>query len=602
MPHIQKLSPEEIKKIAAGEVVERPSNIVKELIENALDAQATSLIIYVCNGGKDSIRVIDNGHGMTAENARLSIEHHTTSKITSVTDLTRLTTFGFRGEALSSISAVSHMALSTKTDNTLTGITLKTVAGEITQEDLVSCTTGTDICVSNLFYNVPARKKFLRHKDTELNAIIHVIQAYALRYLAVSFKLFHDEKLIINVQATESSIQRMAQLFDSRLAERMLTLTCEPNTSETQITGIISDHHYTRYDRSTLFLFVNARWVKNYALTKALLKGYSNILPQGRYPAAVIHIQVPPEAVDVNVHPRKDEVLLLHARTIEQNIQAYIKTTLEKQIALQLRKSTSPVYPQTPAYTVLKTINEPSFARNTYAQHAPLLSQELTTKNYDPEQLTRFPSKNESTEILDQQSITLQEMQYHIIGQLHATYIMLEHPQGLLLVDQHAAHERILYELFAHRFEQVASVTLLFPQIVHLTTHDITLLTPYIDLLTAHGIVTEIFSPTQCIITALPAPLKENNMEQLLLSCIGWIKEFSAIPHADLQAQLHEKLHAQMACKAAVKAGDVLSLEQMHELIEKLQQSNNRMSCPHGRPTTWLIASYDIEKKFKRKM
>ncbi len=626
MSRIKQLSPHEAHKIAAGEVVERPANVVKELIENALDAQATNITVYIEDAGKKLIRVIDNGSGMDAEDARLCFNHHATSKISSVDDLQSLSTFGFRGEALSSIASVSIITLTTKEGTLDEGVKLNLTEGSITQETSASCNPGTDIIVENLFFNVPARKKFLRTHDTEWRQIISLFQAFCLDYLEISFKLFHDNQLILNCPATTSLTTRIAQLWDHTFANTMLPLTMEK--SDIAISGAISHQHYARYDRNQMFFFVNKRWIKNQHLSRALLKGYLNVLPPARYPAAFIFIEISGQLVDINIHPRKEEVLFLHPRIVESRLQEIVKKTLENNITnkiIRQESSTSSFDFNKPAF------DQSAFDEITAAPSTPKPFHTAQPKNVfdkalslqetaiDPllfntqKKIMPFPFPtthlNEiqnyastSDQQINQELFTADQENYTIIGQLNKTYILLEQPDGLFLVDQHAAHERILYEQFKQRFHSVASTQLLFPHIITLNHDDIATLTPYLPLIEEQGISIELFGEQQLIIHALPIPIKDIAVGEFLHTVIGWINENRSMESTLLTKMLTEKIHAQMACKAAVKAGDILTVTAMTELLQNLQKTTNRFSCPHGRPTGWLITTYEIEKKFKRKI
>ncbi len=601
MPRIHKLPLEEIQKIAAGEVVERPANVLKELLENALDAGARSITITVENGGKDLISIADDGCGMSPEDARMSIEHHATSKLTSVLDLPGITTFGFRGEALSSICAVSQTTLLTKDATALEGIELHIAGGSITQATIAACTTGTTIAVRNLFYNVPARRKFLKTKETEWHQIQQLIQAYSLLYTTISFKVIHDGKVVLRCPATDTLVSRITQLWDHNFAQAMLPFSTHDERNGIAISGATTHHQYARYDRAALFFFVNQRWVKNYTLAKALLKGYANVLPQGRYPAAAMMLTINPAHVDVNIHPRKEEVQFLHPRVIEQFIQDTIKKTLEDNLATQLKKpiafNKAPIEHVIPRSTATKI----DFALSTFAPavhpasyQQPLADHSITAFTLPP--LISTPRAEE------QHAITSSAQEYTIIGQFNTTYILLEQPNGLFIIDQHAAHERILYELFAYRFKEVATVALLFPTLITLCVQEITTLAPYLPVFIDNGITVDIFSPTQLIVQALPVHLKDQNVETIIRQTVVDINEYQILQQQEALQHIHEKLRAQMACKAAVKAGDSLTLQQMQKLIDDLYTCDNRLTCPHGRPTGWLLSLYDIEKRFKRKL
>jgi DNA mismatch repair protein MutL len=609
MARIKQLSPHEAQKIAAGEVVERPANVVKELVENALDASATHISIYIEDAGKKLIRIVDNGCGMGQEDAHLCFKHHATSKITTVEQLSNLQTFGFRGEALSSIAAVSKITLITKETVAPLGIQLNLENLQATNEQTITCNTGTDIQIADLFYNVPARKKFLKTNDTEWRQIQLLFQAFCLDYKHIHFALYHQNSLVYNCPPVNDLAHRISQLYDHTIASQLIPITSE--TNGIHIEGVISAHTYGRYDRSAIFFLVNKRWVKNHSLSKALLKGYANVLPPDKYPLACLHINLDPAQVDINIHPRKEEVQFLHPRIVEQAIQGAVKTGLENHLSAQLQKKVhfapqpswqSQSVPRafTPEIAPLHAPQQftPTPFVGQMQKSAPALVETATNSNFLPSSA----ALNQAQSLDAAPSITQDFFDIHIVGQLHKTYILIEEKDGLFIVDQHAAHERILYEQFATRFEEVATIALLFPPIITLSEHEMGLLMSHEQIFARNHITIEQLGTNQVIVHAIPVHLKEINMDELVHQTIGWIEENQKCDPELFYKKVNEKLHAQMACKAAVKAGDTLTQTQMHQLIMDLQRVNNRFTCPHGRPTGWNISLYEIEKKFKRKL
>ena len=604
MARIKQLSPQEAQKIAAGEVVERPANIVKELVENALDAGATQISVYIQDSGKSLIRVVDNGCGMDAHDAQLCFTHHATSKITCVDDLIGIGTFGFRGEALSSISAVSKVTLITKEAPAQWAIKLELEQSIIKSQETISGNTGTDISICDLFYNIPARKKFLKSNETEWRHIIILFQALCLDYLPVHFKLYSQGAQLFNCPSTTSMQQRIAQLWDHTVANQMILIKSEQDGIILE--GIISNHMYTRYDRSSLFFFINRRWVKNHILAQALLKGYMNVLPADKFPLASINLTIDPAHLDINIHPRKEEVQFLHPRLVQQSIQAAAKAALEAHVSAQLQKkvtfapsldqkipSSSPLHFSSFASEFIKS---PPMAPP-IATAPPIASVPMPSANENQQPLS-FASLPEKTSA----HLAPQSSHYQIIGQFHKTYILIEQEESLFLVDQHAAHERILYEQFSSRFQKVPTIQLLFPVMITLTQAEMATLQSHIDLFAHNNIFIEIMGADQIIIQTAPVHLKEINLEELVRQTIGWINDYQSLEIQELHVKVNEKLHAQMACKAAVKAGDILTQAQMHQLLVDLEKTDNRFTCPHGRPTGWNLSLHEIEKKFKRKL
>jgi len=597
MSRIKILPLHEAQKIAAGEVVERPANVLKELLENALDAGANQIAIYVGAGGKQLIRIIDNGCGMSVEDARLCILPHATSKISSVDELDALETFGFRGEALASIAAVSKFKLVTRCVDAAEAIQLTIDAGNITKEEVVAANRGTDITIEDLFFNVPARKKFLKTEKTEWHAIQQLIYAYALDYPAVQFMLYHNQQRIISCTPCDTILARAQQIFDHTITERLLTLSDpEQNQHATKIEGVISDHQHGRYDRSHIYLFVNKRWVKNHKLAQAIIKGYQGVLQQGHYPCAIISITVPLHTVDINIHPRKEEVQFLHPRMVEDHIYALVKKRLEDHIAerLQVPRVSHVAYQAHHNFAPQPMIQSPALPKITLSPVVPLqLAQE-------PFQEIAEPAPIFFEQALEQQQHvhTDQEQTFTIKGQLALTYIMLETHEGLMLIDQHAAHERVLYEQIGARMQQQELIRLLFPEQIRLSPEDYARAIEHLQVLQNLGIEAEGWSENQILITATPVYVKPHMLKDIILALV------EALKHTTVAEVAHKKIQhtvqAMMACKAAIKANDILQQEEMHSLIKQLFATPNRLTCPHGRPTSWLLSIPEIERKFKR--
>ncbi|HEX4068970.1 MAG TPA: DNA mismatch repair endonuclease MutL, partial [Candidatus Babeliales bacterium] len=521
MAKIKQLPPHEAQKIAAGEVVERPANIVKELIENAIDAGATRIAMYVEDAGKQLIRIVDNGCGMDTTDAQLCFNRHATSKITHVDQLETIDTFGFRGEALASIASVSQITLITKEEQSLEGTKVMVTANNITEINSIACTTGTDITINNLFFNLPARKKFLKTTQTEWRAIQLLFNAFCFDYPHIHFLLFADGKQVFNCPLSLDLQQRALQIWEGQATNHLLEL--QANEKDFSLSGVISDHQYYRYDRSSMYFFVNKRWVKNQHISNAFIKGYANVIPTGRYPVGIIHITIPAHEVDINIHPRKEEVKFLHPRRVEQALQQAVKHALEKNLSLHLKKDVT--FQAVPQYTThTNNFNfdlpfapfDPAFAEASAGRQAftPEHSRRVkanrldnhtnTIKNVDEINSSRARSEPVE-EYLRALEETLQQVQgerkyetvqldlqtqskadislysvpttetYRLIGQYNTTYILVEKEDGLFLVDQHAAHERILYELFSQRFKEVATIQLLFPHIITLSSQDMSI-------------------------------------------------------------------------------------------------------------------------------
>jgi DNA mismatch repair protein MutL len=611
MPRIKQLPPEEAQKIAAGEVIERPANVVKELIENSLDAGATRITLYIEKAGKKLIRIVDDGCGMDEIDARACFTHHATSKITSVHDLHTISTFGFRGEALSSIASVSHITLTTKTidaDPSIRSATqdegatrLELSEGRILSQEKASAPTGTDLAIRDILFNVPVRKKFLKTDDTEWRHILHLVHAVALSRRDVHITLYHEGKQILNCPPVTDYLARAAQLWDADLAPAMIH--CSAQERGITIEGMISDHTTYRYDRNALYFFVNGRWIKNYTLSRALMKGYANAIPASQFPTASLMITIDPAQIDVNIHPRKEEVQFLHPKIVEQIIEMAVKAALETRLSAILAKRVQiaprsampfadiPPYtpPSRPAY-VSESVHITSYVPynfNTIEEDEDPVRVQTHTPIATPE-----PAQTVA--------VTKDETVHTVLGIYDKTYIMLSTEDGILFIDQHAAHERILYEQFRARFTNTAIITLMFPHTLTFPRETLDMLESHLDLLNENGIHCKRQNDSTLIITATPVYLKNASFKDLIDEIFTHIREYGAADEASIKKQLQEKIHAQMACAAAVKAGDELSTEQIQKLLSDLAQTENRSTCPHGRPTSWLLNHDDLIKKFQR--
>lgn len=600
MGKIKKLAPDEIQKIAAGEVVERPANIVKELIENSLDAGATAIAVYIENGGKTLIRIVDNGVGIARDDIDLALTHHATSKLTTVDELSSIKTFGFRGEALSSISSVSKMTFVTRDITVTEALQVIIEASQIKETCSVARDIGTDITVENLFFNVPARRKFLKSDETEWNAIYKVVHALALAHTSCGFKLFHNGRLIFQCHASDSLVNRIKILFETD----SMSSCVDGVGQDFVITGFISDLSVTRYDRSSIFIFANKRWIKNSKLTHAVIKGYSGTLPPARYPCGALFIEVDPEVVDINIHPRKEEVSFLHPRRIELVIESMIKKTLEKDISIALMPTKTSQIFTPPTLSVnagldsphrLPLVSDNSFSCDAAVPHCAAHVQETVPTQQSFFEPMHFAEENAGADVLCLPG-------YHLVGQLQQTYLMVETADSMILIDQHAAHERILYELFAKRFHEVAVISLMFPIIITCNQRECYFLEKHKVTLMRYGLNFEQCGANQYALAALPVVLHEKNIDDMIHEFLASCQMIDDEDSAVFTEKLHHALRAQMACKAAVKAGDILQVDQMKSLIDQLNTVENRFSCPHGRPTIWRINFSEIERKFKRRI
>jgi len=566
MAKIKQLSPYEAQKIAAGEVVERPANIVKELIENSIDAGATRISIYIEDAGKKLIRIVDNGCGMDITDAQICFDRHATSKITHVDELESINSFGFRGEALASIAAISQITLITKEEHSLEGTHVTLNPGYDAQLKSVACNTGTDLSVSNLFFNVPARKKFLKTVQTEWRAIQLLFNAFCFDYPHIHFSLFTENKQVNNCPATDNLKNRALQILEPTSFQHLIKTT-SPENSNITINAIISDHQHYRYDRSGIYFFVNKRWVKNQHLGSAFIKGYANVIPSGRYPIGAISITVPANEVDINIHPRKEEVKFLHPKKVEQVLQEMVTQTLERNLSTHINKEVTLTRPASqfepsvspknehfvpfnfdaffaqqplknnfPTATSSPSPSAPTPVPTNAPQPAVLNDDPLPFNNTQTDKQQSLHAQTQSTVTKNSTHVISEKQPYHLIGQYNKTYLLIEKEDGLFLIDQHAAHERILYELFANRFADVATIQLMFPQTITLSEHDITTITPHLEILIAHGINIEQCGYNQLMVQSLPVHLKDQSITEIIKEMVGWITENTLLDTAALHA------------------------------------------------------------------
>ncbi len=631
MSKIQILPIYEAHKIAAGEVIERPSHILKELIENSIDAHATQITLYIQKGGKELLRIVDNGIGMDKEDARLCFQKHATSKITRFDDLQNIATFGFRGEALASVAAVSRVVLKTKEPHAEIGIEVEVFQSCIQAEKEIALNAGTDIAVYDLFAHIPARKKFLKSDQTEWRAMQQLVYAFCFAHPDIGFTIYLDGKQVLDCAPTDCLRTRWQEIFNNT-AHKMLEVA-KHSQGTLSVYGIISNHQEYAYDRSQFFFFVNNRWVKNQQFYKALLQGYAQVLPQGRFAKGVLVINCDAHEVDINIHPRKEEVKFLHPIIVERVISAAVQKTLEGHISKAIEpvvmhenpaewfaQKSSPVYTfsqsvydhtlsaSSSVHSVVYPEKKAFVAARSASLFEPVFSKQvIEPAAYEPSSSTAellslwVNSAENNREVQLKESHEMAVSRYAIIGQYHKTYILIEKEEGLFLVDQHAAHERVLYEQFSTRFGELPSIPLISPIIISITIQDRDMLVEHFPVFAAHGVQIDIFGAQELVVHAVPVHVKNQDIEDFIREVLAWLHETAGESPEQFMQKLHEKMRAQMACKAAVKAGDVLTVEQMQKILQDLDSVEHRFTCPHGRPTGLLFSLQEIEKKFKRR-
>jgi DNA mismatch repair protein MutL len=604
---IRLLAPDVAAKIAAGEVVERPASVVKELIENALDAGATTIHVELANGGLALIRVVDNGAGIAAEELPLAFARHATSKLAALGDLERIATLGFRGEALASIAAVARVALLSRPREAAMGAQIGVDEGQVGPVTPAGAPAGTSVTVRDLFAAVPARLKFLKTRATETGHALHLVEQYALAYPEVRFTVLSEGRQVFGSPGDSKLAGALAAVYGLSVAEAMVPLpgTAEaeaedvldaPDDGKPLMRGYVSRPSCYKSTRNYLSFFVNRRWVQSRTLGYAVEEAYHSLLLAGRHPIAVVGITLDPALVDVNVHPAKTEIKFLRERQVYAAVQRAVREA------------------------VLATAEAPEIAPHAFAvpdwASAPSLEGETAT-GADQSPLWRTPVRGQAASADQSASaggfgVPGPELEepvgghklpiLRVLGQVSQSYIITEGPDGVYMVDQHAAHERILLERMIAEWHErsAASQLLLEPLPIELAPAEREAVEAHLERLGAIGFAIEPFGGDTLLVRAIPAALASQTRPQpvreLLLELVG----------ADAEAASHgesweEHALANVACKAAIKAGQTLSSEEQRELIRQLEGASGRQSCCHGRPTMVHLSLSALERQFDRR-
>jgi DNA mismatch repair protein MutL len=598
-----RLLPETVaSQVAAGEVVERPASVVKELVENSIDAGARKIDILIRRGGISLMRVIDDGCGMDRDDALLSLERHATSKIRSVADLEAIATLGFRGEALPSIASVSRFRLTTREQNAVAGTEILVNGGKI---DIVRDggeAPGTQVEVRSLFYNVPARRKFLRAENTESRNIEHQLHLQAIGHAQVAFTFTRDDRVVFQLPATATLNDRIRDLYGNELLAQLLPLNGE-SSSQIRISGLIGQAGLSRQTRAQQLVFVNGRAIESPVITAAVREGYHTALMKGQYAVTFLFLEVDPGGVDVNVHPAKREVRFRDPNGIREAVVRCIQETLASGRADWQEKFRAPT--TTPAQPIVDLTLRP----------------QVIVPEESHRELPQFPTIGGTTSVSSQTFPTAVEsdrrdrarpstgdrtaanrqQQFQIIGVLNKLYVLMENADGLVLVDQHAAHERILFEELRRRMEEqgVPSQKLLITQTFELPPRDADWIEQNMSILQKMGIGIESFGPNTFKIDSLPGFLNVTDGAQFMRKVIDDLKSVS---DRSSPLRLGEDIIATSVCRHAVKANDPLRYLEVEKLIQDLLECDLPYCCPHGRPTMIQISNAELEKKFGRKV
>ena len=622
MPKIKILSADVANKIAAGEVVERPASVVKELIENAVDAESTSIRVEVRAGGKRLIRVSDNGTGMEREDALLALERHATSKVNGIEDLEQIQTFGFRGEALASIASVSQFELLTRTTDALIGTKVNADGGGIRSVQESGCSPGTHMSVNNLFYNVPARLKFLKTDTTEMNHVTNQVTWTALAYPNIQFSLTHNSRSFLDVRACDSHLERVRLLYGKEFAENLIEFTEE--LPDLKMYGLLGKPEFTKANRAYQLFFLNQRPIRSHIISAALTEAFNSMVAKDRQPVALLFLTLEPELVDVNVHPAKIEVRFRNERTIYSGIVRMLRNAIHK--AKYIPKIETRVEPSQSEENVKSrdtSLSQPaSTSRHVSQRTTPIpQTQRTQTSSVSPHQAedsstaTEAPDMPEPQTAVTPKGVVVQPPQQipeevnlslldfedvQLKTNLFKTYIVVEARDKIFFIDQHVAAERVLYERFVNQMETdgIPVQGLLLPVTLEATPQQLGTLKIHGDIFQKLGFDLEEFGGNTILIRAIPSPLPTRIAAQTITDLLD---KLPAEPHTEVQIpEAIDNALITLACKSAVKAGDSLDTKEMINLLKELSEAKLPFNCPHSRPIIVEMGRDELERRFHR--
>ncbi len=589
---IRLLSSEVASQIAAGEVIERPASVVKELAENALDAGARTLTVSIAEAGRSLIEVADDGSGIPVAEMELAVSRHATSKLVQSEDLFHISTLGFRGEALASIGSVSRMTVTSRVADSAAGSRLRVEGGVSGKLEKIGAPIGTVVRVDDLFYNVPARLKFLKTDTTERRAIDNLVTRYALAYPNVRFKLAEGNNVSLQTAGDGDRRAILAALYGVDVAKQMLEVFAEDEGLK--LSGFISPTSLTRSNRKEITFFVNGRWVQEVALNTALLQAYHTLLMVGRYPLTALFLEMNPEDVDVNVHPAKAEVRFKSQDRIFSFVQRAVRRAL-------LAYAPVPSVAPTTLWGGAGHSSEPREISLDWSMAGEAGNQSSPFGDFavNSEQLSVGSEQSSPSQAPNLQPSTFNLPLLRLIGQIGAAYLVAEGPDGLYLVDQHAAHERVLFEklMAQHDMKSIPSQALLTPAVIHLPPAQAKLLEGQLEALNHFGFEVELFGANAFQVRSMPTLFRGSDPSVALRALVEDFEE----DESPLQAEVEAKLAGRVCKRLAVKAGQVLSPEEQRALIADLETCESPRTCPHGRPTMIHLSVDMLERQFGRK-
>ncbi len=576
-----KVLPQDVaSRIAAGEVIERPASVVKELVENSVDAGAGDIRVEVRQGGRRLIRVLDDGHGIPQEETQLAFERYATSKLRCIEDLSQISTLGFRGEALRSIAAVSHVTMVTRAEGEEVGTLLCLEGGRVVRHESRGANRGTVLTVENLFYNTPARLKFMRSPATEARHISELVTCYAMAYPMLRFSLLEDGRSVFQSKGSGSLYDILVEVYGLKVAQQMLEIKDGAGATPTvRVRGFVSDPLLNRADTRNLTMLVNGRWVRDRLIGHAVREAYHGLLPKGRHPIAVLRVELPGEQVDVNVHPAKSEVRFRDTGAVYSSVQRAVRQTLA---------GMGPVPGDSASFTWEHAVES----------RQRRLVQAMDRATVRPGELA-FEVQRTAEPVLPTAEAPARGKlpMLRVLGQLGRTYIIAEGPTGLYLIDQHAAHERVLYERF--RVERtsasVASQTLVSPVTIEPGPRLGTLDEARLSKLRELGFDMEPFGSGTYLVRGIPALLQVADVEQSVTDIL------EEAERAGGERPWDDEIVVSLACHGAIRSGETLGAEEMRALVVQLEQTSLPRTCPHGRPTMLHVSAERLEREFGRK-
>jgi DNA mismatch repair protein MutL len=586
-------------QIAAGEVVERPASVVKELVENSLDASASEIFIEIEKGGKALIRVSDNGYGMKKDDAFLCLERHATSKVVNAEDLFALHTMGFRGEALPAIASVTRLRLTTRSVDDESGWQIYAEGGTIRQADAVGVAPGTVVEVRNLFFNTPGRRKFLRKEETEFGHIADVVSRLALSRPDIHFRLLHNGRNVLEAYRHNRLEERAAALLGRNVAADLLAVDADSGNGE-MLVGLLGTPGISRSTTAQIYTYINGRFVRDRVVQHAILEAYRSLLEKRRYPIAVLFIDMPPETVDVNVHPTKHEVRFRNQQQVHDFIVNALRDRLQ-QVSFEPSRNTNTF--QSPAFnntastaTAASTpaqrdyrerVQESLSAFNEKVASVPTIAAIATVKG----EIDGWSSGNTETKSLPEG--------WRLIGQYLNSYLICQADDELVLIDQHAAHERIGFERLRKQLEAdgIESQALLFPIVLELEHREAAVLAEHLEDFARFGFEVEAFGGRSFTVKSVPALVADVDAERLVRDLAAELNEIGRAAQLDNEI---ERVLAVLACHSMVRANQALSISEMQQLLQDLADIDFGSCCPHGRPIMQRLSKREIEKLFHR--